>query len=584
MRAVDRAFDYLVPDTSESAIAVGTIVRVPLHGRRVRGWVMGIDVEPEAEPGTLLPIQAVVSAGPPPDVVDLCAWAAWRWAGPRQSFLLAASPPNLVTPGPADLDVAVFPPFDAPMDLPDARVRTLRWPPTAPRGELVRALTASEGSTIVVVPDPIEAESLVHSLRGDGRQVLVLRGDQPAAERTRAWERARHGACVVIGGRVAVLAPVPDLAAFVVLDDADEALKDERSPAWHARDLAAERARRLAARFDIVSPMPSVEAIAGAERAAAVDRAHERAGWPRLDVVDLRDQAPGEHLLSGSLTNALHTALADRGRALCVLNRRGKARLLACSACRELVRCSMCGGALAESGAALVCPRCGASAPTVCAHCGSGSLRTLRTGVTGMREQISRLVPRAQVVAVDTASAPLPAFDVAVGTEAVLHRVRNDPARPVRLVAFLDFDQELLAPRYRAAEQALWLLVRAARIVGPRADGGVVLVQTRLPDDPVVVAARDASLDSVLEAEVERRRTFAFPPFAGLAELSGASGAVAAACDALRSTVDVLGPTDDRALLRAPSAAALCDALAATDLSVARAHGRLRIEVDPLRV
>ena len=68
MRAVDRAFDYLVPDTSESAIAVGTIVRVPLHGRRVRGWVMGIDVEPEAEPGTLLPIQAVVSAGPPPDV------------------------------------------------------------------------------------------------------------------------------------------------------------------------------------------------------------------------------------------------------------------------------------------------------------------------------------------------------------------------------------------------------------------------------------------------------------------------------------------------------------------------------------
>ena len=187
-------------------------------------------------------------------------------------------------------------------------------------------------------------------------------------------------------------------------------------------------------------------------------------------------------------------------------------------------------------------------------------------------------------MAVDTASAPLPAFDVAVGTEAVLHRVRHDPARLVRLVAFLDYDQELLAPRYRAAEQALWLLVRAARIVGPRADGGVVLVQTRLPSDPVVIAARDATLEPVLEAELDRRRTFAFPPFAGLAELSGASDAVAMACAALRPMVDVLGPTDDRALLRAPSTAALCDALATTDLSAARAQGRLRVEVDPLRV
>jgi primosomal protein N' (replication factor Y) len=258
--------------------------------------------------------------------------------------------------------------------------------------------------------------------------------------------------------------------------------------------------------------------------------------------------------------------------------------LLACSACRELVRCPQCGAALAESGDALVCPRCDAAAPAVCTHCGSGSLRTLRAGVTGMREQISGLVPRAQVVAVDTASAPLPAFDIAVGTEAVLHRVGPDPARPVRLVAFLDFDQELLAPRYRAAEQALWLLVRAARIVGPRADAGMVLVQTRLPTDPVVVAVRDAALEPVLAAELERRRTFAFPPFAGLAELSGATDAVAAACEALRPSVDVLGPTDDRALLRAANTSVLCDALAATDLSGARAQGRLRVEVDPLRV
>jgi primosomal protein N' (replication factor Y) len=180
-------------------------------------------------------------------------------------------------------------------------------------------------------------------------------------------------------------------------------------------------------------------------------------------------------------------------------------------------------------------------------------------------------------------------FDVAVGTEAVLHRVRPGGDRPVRLVAFPELDQELLAPRYRAAEQALWLLVRAARHVGPADGGGAVLVQTRLPDHEVVRAARDGDPAGVLTGEEARRRALGYPPFGGLAELSGDPAAVATACDALRTdayrtAVTVLGPADGRALLRTPTVDALCDALAAVDLTAARALGRLRVDVDPLRV
>ena len=46
----------------------------------------------------------------------------------------------------------------------------------------------------------------------------------------------------MVGGRSAVWAPVPDLAAVVVLDEGDEALEDERAPTWNARDVALERA------------------------------------------------------------------------------------------------------------------------------------------------------------------------------------------------------------------------------------------------------------------------------------------------------------------------------------------------------
>ncbi|MDP8992447.1 MAG: hypothetical protein M3N31_05245, partial [Actinomycetota bacterium] len=98
--AIDRAFDYLVPAHLGDQVGVGTIVRVALHGRRVRGWVVDDEVEPP-EGVDLRPLARVTGAGPPPEVVDLTAWAAWRWAGPRSAFLRAASPRRRVLgPGP----------------------------------------------------------------------------------------------------------------------------------------------------------------------------------------------------------------------------------------------------------------------------------------------------------------------------------------------------------------------------------------------------------------------------------------------------------------------------------------------------
>ena len=144
-------------------------------------------------------------------------------------------------------------------------------------------------------------------------------------------------------------------------------------------------------------------------------------------------------------------------------------------------------------------------------------------GVVGLRDQIAGLVPRARVVAVDAASAPIPAFDVAVGTEALLHRV---DAGTVGVVVFLDFDQELLAPRYRAVEQALWLLVRAARLIGAERDRTAIVVQTRLVDHEVLRAVATGDLEPVTTAEVGRRRELGFPPFGGLAEVRGDPAAV----------------------------------------------------------
>ncbi|MDQ1479784.1 MAG: hypothetical protein QOI44_645, partial [Actinomycetota bacterium] len=97
--AVERVFDYLVPDALAPLVRVGAIVRVPLHGRRVRGWVVADSVTPDTEE-RLLELLAVASQGPPAAVVDLADWIAWRWRGPRIAVLRSASPPNRVAPEP----------------------------------------------------------------------------------------------------------------------------------------------------------------------------------------------------------------------------------------------------------------------------------------------------------------------------------------------------------------------------------------------------------------------------------------------------------------------------------------------------
>jgi primosomal protein N' (replication factor Y) len=213
----------------------------------------------------------------------------------------------------------------------------------------------------------------------------------------------------------------------------------------------------------------------------------------------------------------------------------------------------------------------------VCQACGSSTLRNLRAGVRRVREELEALVgePVGEIAAGDSV---LPDARVVVGTEAALHRVRGS----VGTVAFLELDQELLAPRYRAAEQALALVARGAGLLGARAAGGRLLLQTRQPDHVVVQALLHADPGRVRDHEREQRAALGFPPYGALAAISGpaAPELVGALEPALPEGFELLGPADGRWLLRAPTSSALADVLAATP----RPPGRLRVEVDPLRV
>ncbi len=566
---LDKQFDYLVPQLLVGTVTVGSMVRVPLHGRRVGGWVIRLGPpDPAIPPERLLPIAAWSSHGPSPTVIELAQWAAHRWAAGRLRPLLATASPHVRVRSLANARVRHRPRSAAqPVGL--ARLvadggGVLRVPPTADTAGMLESL-ALDGQLLVIHPSIDAARSLADRLRRAGRSVALLPGE---------WASAAAGmADVVVGGRSAVWATMPDLAAIVVLDEHDEALQEERMPTWHARDVAVERARRAEVPCALVSPAPSVAALHwSGRRWMRPSAADERAGWPHIDVVDRRDDEPWRRsLLSGEV---LQVARRRDLRVVCVHNVPGRARLLACRGCRSLLRCERCGGAVAQGAdRTLSCRRCGLERPPVCQQCGSSALAAVRPGVARLRDELEAASGRSVLaVAGHTETAPDGSSDTAdllVGTEAVLHRVRD-----ADVVAFLDFDAELLAPRYRAGEQAMGLLVRAARIVGPRERGGRIIVQTTMPDHEVLVAACAADPGLLAKTDATSRRMLGLPPFGALAHVSGPGAAEYCAHLGEGVAADV-----DGFLVRAADWADLADRLGAAP----RPAERLRVDVDPPR-
>ncbi len=509
LTGLDRQFDYLIPEAWTHDVRVGTQVRVQLNGRRVGGWVSAVGPpDGTVALSRLLPLAKVSGHGPSAEIFELAEWAQRRWsAGRIRPFLVTASPPNTITrlPSAQHGQALVGTGDPAARRLLDDGGGVLRLPPSA---SLVPALLAAceRGPTLVVTPSVSHARRLGAELRRHGRTV---------AQAPIEWASAAGGVDVVIGARTAAWAPAIGLRSIVVVDEHDEGLQEERQPTWHGRDVAIERARRLGIPCLLLSPVPSLRALMWAnERLERPSISEERAGWPTIEVVDRSREEPWQ---TSMVSSALIRQLRDpQRRVVCVLNVKGRSKVLACRSCRTLQRCEQCDAAIwQDEPERFVCPRCQLERPAVCQQCGAGAFANLRKGVSRLREELQAAAGR-PVVEVTASDESLPDADIYVGTEAVLHRVRSADT-----VAFLDFDAELIAPRYRANEQAMTLLARAARIVGGRNAGGRLIIHTFLPRNDVIDAIRHSDPARMTSAELDRRRLLRFPPFAALAVISG---------------------------------------------------------------
>ena len=412
------------------------------------------------------------------------------------------------------------------------------------------ALSAGRGA-IVLVPEIALAMPLLERLQHDvGTEVALLHSALSEGERADEWRRIRAGeASVVVGTRIAILAPLAAVGVVIVDEEHDPSYKSERTPRYQARDVAVELGRLAHAPVLLGSATPDVTSLGRArageyEHVAIADRV---AGTrPSVEVVDLRQELSSGNrgLLSNRLAGAIGDLDTNAGeRAILLINRRGAATVVVCRDCGYVQICPECQRPLVfhSSSQSLRCHHCGATAPVArrCPACDSPRIRYLGGGSERVEREVNVRFPTLRVGRLDRdiverkggAVRVMDQFaagemDVLVGTALV---AKGIDVPQVTLVGVVSADVSLNLPDERAAERTFQLLAQAVGRAGRGERPGKAIIQSYLPDHPVIRAVASGNTADFYDAELESRRLFRSPPFGQIIKLTVATDDRAAA-------------------------------------------------------
>ncbi|MGV1035668.1 MAG: hypothetical protein ACOYD0_01420 [Candidatus Nanopelagicales bacterium] len=548
--AVDRLFDYLVPEKFSGAAQPGTRVRIRFGGRLIGGFILERVAHPE-HTGRLARIERV--SGPvvlTSEVASLSRAVADHYAGTLADVLRDAVPPRHaasergtatqprqgyarpagITGSAAAMSIdgehwqhyvggfAMLARLHAGEQL-RAAVSVV---PTDDPTDLVAGLVAAvDGASVIVVPDARDLERFGAGLEARfPDRVARLSAAMSAAARYRAYLDILSGSRdIVVATRNGSFAPVPAARLLVIWDDGDEALIEPRSPGWHAREVLALRSHRGSASWVAMSHSRSVEVArlvdTGWAQSVDGDRNARRTCAKVLTPADdqrIEPDAPGARIPTiawRAIRQACH-----EGPVLVQVARSGYQPAVACADCRTPARCAACSGPLAAvaAGADPSCRWCGAQVEDwSCEECGGKRLRSMAVGSARTAEELRRAFPGVAVLVSGRA------------TE-VLNRVGPEPAiivctvgaEPVatggyRAAVLLDAPALLARTDLRSEEATLRRWFNVLSLVRGRADGGQVVV-TADPQQRAVQALVRADPAGWARRELAERQETQLPP------------------------------------------------------------------------
>ena len=389
----------------------------------------------------------------------------------------------------------------------------------------------------------------------------VLHSQMAAGKRTQDYLRAMLGqAKLVIGTRLAVFTPMPDVGLIVVDEEHDGSFKQDNELRYHARDLAVWRAKQSGCPVVLGSATPSLEswhkAQSGAYRLLQLtERAHTAAQLPQVEILNV-GRLKLDNGFSPQALQLLKQNFEAGGMSLVYLNRRGFAPALFCGDCGHTFGCPNCSAkmVLHQRARQLRCHHCDHREPIPfkCPDCGNQDLTAVGHGTQRVEETLRAFLPKATVVRVDRDSTAHKndwadlyrriadnEIDILVGTQMLAKG--HDFAR-LNLVIVLNADGSLYSADFRAPERLFAELMQVSGRAGRADKPGKVLIQTQLPEHPVFAAVKAQDYAVFAENELNERQMFAMPPFGFQTAVRADAPRVADAMEFLNAAKETLAP------------------------------------------
>ena len=389
----------------------------------------------------------------------------------------------------------------------------------------------------------------------------VLHSQMAAGRRTQDYLRAMLGqAKLVIGTRLAVFTPLPDVGLIVVDEEHDGSFKQDNELRYHARDLAVWRAKQSGCPVVLGSATPSLEswhkAQSGAYRLLQLtERAHAAAQLPQVSILNV-GRLKLDNGFSPQALQLLKQNFEAGGMSLVYLNRRGFAPALFCGDCGHTFGCPNCSAkmVLHQRARQLRCHHCDHREPIPykCPDCGNQDLTAVGHGTQRVEETLRAFLPKATVVRVDRDSTAHKndwadlyrriadnEIDILVGTQMLAKG--HDFAR-LNLVIVLNADGSLYSADFRAPERLFAELMQVSGRAGRADKPGKVLIQTQLPEHPVFAAVKAQDYAVFAENELNERQMFAMPPFGFQTAVRADAPRVADAMEFLNAAKETLAP------------------------------------------
>lgn len=403
---------------------------------------------------------------------------------------------------------------------------------------LIRQVIQSGKQVLYLLPEIALTTQITERLRRVfGNRLGIYHSKFPDAERVEIWQKqlSENDYDIILGVRSSIFLPFRRLGLVIVDEEHENTYKQqEPAPRYHARNAAMVLASLFGAKTLLGTATPSIEtyynALQGKYGLVELTERHQQIQLPAIEVVDIKELARKKRMtaqFSPLLLQKIREALEQKEQVILFQNRRGFAPMIECRTCGWIPKCKNCDVSLTYHKGLnqLTCHYCGYAEPIpkACPACGGVELVSRGFGTEKVEDSIKEIFPEARIARMDldttrtrTAYEKIIAdfeegkTDILIGTQMVSKGLDFDR---VSVVGILNADSMLNYPDFRSYERAFQLMAQVAGRAGRKNKQGLVILQTKSPDLPLIHEVVTNNYRSLFDEQIAERHLFKYPPF-----------------------------------------------------------------------